>query len=372
MSRTTGYVWHAQYGWHDTGTHAGVVPAGGNIEPYRNFESPESKVRMASLVEVSGLLDRLQRVAPRHATVEELLRVHTPDHVRRIMELSAAGGGDAGDGFSPFGRGGFDIATLAAGGTMAAVDAVLERRADNAYALVRPPGHHARPETGKGYCLFHNVAVAIEHARATHGIERVAIVDYDVHHGNGAQFIYDADPDVLTVSLHQDRLFPQDSGMVTEVGTGAGSGTNINVPLPAGSGNGAYLHAIDEVAVPAVERFQPELLMVSSGFDACAYDPLGRMTVTARGYRDITTRLVELAEKVCDGRLVMSHEGGYSPVYVPFCGLAVIEELCGERTGVEDPYDVLVGSLPSHELTAEQRDVVAQSAQLARALQLTA
>ncbi len=370
MSRTTGYVWHAQYGWHDTGTHAGVVPAGGAVEPYRNFESPESKVRMASLIEVSGLLDRLYRVAPRHATIDDLLRVHTSEHVHRVMEASEAGGGDSGDGFSPFGRGGFDIARLAAGGTMAAVDAVLEGRADNAYALVRPPGHHARPETGMGYCMFHNVAVAIEHARATHGVERIAIVDYDVHHGNGAQAIYDTDPNVLAISLHQDRLFGKQSGLVSEVGHGAGEGTNINVPLPAGSGNGAYLHAIDEVVVPAVEGFRPDLIMVSSGFDASAYDPLGRMCVTADGFRAVTGRLVELAERICDGRLVMSHEGGYSEVYVPFCGLAVLEELCGERTGVEDPYKSMA-ELPAQELTPVQRDVVAQSADLARALHLT-
>lgn len=370
MTHVTGYVWHSQYGWHDTGTHAGVVPAGGWVEPYRNFESPESKVRMASLIEVSGLLDQLYRVSPRQATIEDLCRVHTREYVDRIVKASATTGGDAGDGYSPFGRGAFDIATLAAGGTMAAMDSVLMGETDNAYALVRPPGHHARRETGMGYCLFNNVAVAIEHARAVHQIERVAIVDYDVHHGNGAQSIYENDPNILTISLHQDRLFPQNSGMVNEVGLGAARGTNINVPLPAGSGNGAYLHAVDGVVVPAIERFRPQLIMVSSGFDAGAYDPLGRMTVTAACYREIAARLVATADAICQGRLVMSHEGGYSPVYVPFCGLAVLEELSGYRTTVTDPFDALIGSLPSHELTGQQRDVVVQSAALAHALQL--
>ncbi|SDQ24074.1 class II histone deacetylase [Leucobacter chromiiresistens] len=372
MERRTGYVWHERYAWHDTGTHAGIYPSGGFVQPYRNFESPESKARLAGLVEVSGLLDSLVRIPAREVSAEDLLRVHTAEHVERIREQSEHAGGDAGDGFSPFGRGGYDLARLAAGGTLAAAEAVLDGVVDNAYALVRPPGHHAEPDQGRGYCLFANIPVAIEALRAAGRVRRVAIFDYDVHHGNGAQKIYWDDPDVLTISVHQDRLFPVDSGLVDEQGAGAGAGTNINVPLPAGSGDGAYWSTVDEVARPAITAFAPDLILVSSGFDPSALDPLGRMSVTSEGFRGIAERLLDIADEACDGRIVFSHEGGYSAVHVPFCGVAVLEALSGVRTGVEDPFALSIGDSPTRELTDWQTDVIDRSAELARALGLVA
>ena len=366
-SRRTGYVWHERYAWHDTGTHIGVFPAGGFNQPHMTFESAESKSRMAGLVEVSGMIDELIRVKPRLASREDLLRVHDAAHVDRIERESADRGGDGGDGFTPFGQGSYDIARLAAGGTMAAAEAVLTGAADNAYALVRPPGHHARRDMGMGYCLFSNVCVAIEYVRATFGVQRVAIVDYDVHHGNGAESIYADDADVLTISLHQDRLFPQDTGSVTETGA---QGTNINVPLPAGSGNGAYRAAIERVAVPAVTAFRPDIIFVSSGFDPSPVDPLGCMTVTSGGFKDMAAILVGLAEDVCGGKIVFSHEGGYSPVHVPFCGLAVLEALSGHETGVEDPFGQSFDASPAHVLQPWQDAVIAQGALIADALRL--
>lgn len=368
--RRTGYVWHEQYAWHDTGTYAGLVPAGGTTQPHQNFESPESKTRFAGLVEVSGLIDDLVKIPARSATEEDVLRVHTAEHHDNIKSQSAAGGGDAGDGWSPFGRGSYEIALLAAGGTIAAVDAVLTGEVDNAYALVRPPGHHAVRETGMGYCLFGNIAIAIEWARKHHGVQRIAVVDYDVHHGNGTQSIFFDDPDVLTVSIHQDRLFPQDSGMLSERGSGDAVGANINVPLAAGAGNEAYLNAVDRVVSPAVRAFKPEIIIVASGFDASAADPLGRMSVTASGFKALAARLVSLADEVCGGKLVMSHEGGYSPVYVPFCGLAVLEALSGRETGVVDPFAISFENSPTHPLTPWQDEVIAQAAALAEELQL--
>ncbi|WGW11492.1 class II histone deacetylase [Saxibacter everestensis] len=368
--KRTGYVWHERFAWHDTGTHAGLLPSGGMIQPYQNFENPESKSRFNGLVAVSGLIDSLVRLSPRPATEAELRRIHTADYVARIKRDSSAGGGDGGDGFTPFGPGSYDIALLAAGGAITAVDAVLSGEADNAYALVRPPGHHARPETGMGYCLFSNVTIAIEHARVVHNIERVAIVDYDVHHGNGAQAIYWDDPNVLTISLHQDSLFPQDTGTIEEQGSASARGTCINVPLPAGCGNEAYTEAIRRIAGPAITAFKPDLIMVSSGFDAGAADPLGRMAVTASAYRDMAQQLVELADDACDGRLVFSHEGGYSPVYVPFCGLAVLEALSGVDTGVGDPFAVSFENSPAHALKPWQDEVISAAEELALALQL--
>ncbi len=366
--RSTGYVWHEQYAWHDTGTHAGIVPSGGFVQPYQNFESPESKARLASLVEVSGLLKNLTRLDAQPVSEEDLLRVHTPGHVERIRKQSGAAGGDGGDGYTPFGRGAYELAALAAGGTLVAAEAVLAGRVDNAYALVRPPGHHAEPDSGRGYCLFANVPVTIENLRARGLVDRVAIFDYDVHHGNGAQKIYWDDPNTLTISVHQDRLFPTEGGLTSETGSESGGGTNINVPLPAGSGDGAYLDVVDRVAVPAITLFRPDLILVSSGFDPAALDPLGAMSVTSAGFRGIAERLLDLASDVCHGKIVFSHEGGYSPVHVPYCGLAVLEALSGVRTQVEDPFTASFEKSPTRELQPWQAEVIEEAAVLARAL----
>lgn len=370
MTRRTGYVWHEQYAWHDTGANAGAFPSGGFTQPHEPYESAQSKSRMAGLIEVSGLLGQLVRVAARQVSDEDLLRVHTPGHVERIRAQSEANGGDGGDGITPFGRGSYEIARLAAGGTLAAAEAVLSGEVDNAYALVRPPGHHAEPDQGRGFCIFANVPIAIEKLRADGQVTRVAVVDYDVHHGNGAQKIYWDDPDILTISIHQDRLFPVDSGMLDERGGATAKGTNINVPLHAGAGDGAYWEAIERVVGPAVAAFQPDLIMVSSGFDPSAFDPLGRMSVTSNGFRGIAERLLAVADEACDGRIVFSHEGGYSPVHVPFCGLAVLEALSGIRTEVSDPFEASVSASPTKELTLWQEETIERAAELARALGL--
>ena len=358
---STGYVWHERYGWHDTGTAAGFMPAGGYVQPYEHFESPDTKRRLAALVEVSGLVDDLTRIAPRQATEEEILRVHTRDYLDRIKRDSAdPHGGDCGDGTSPFGPGSYEIACLAAGGTMAAAEAVASGRVRNAYALVRPPGHHAIPSTGMGFCIFANISIAIRHLRATFGVDKVAVVDWDVHHGNGTEGIFYEDPATLTISIHQDRLFPPESGYVEHRGRGPGEGYALNVPLPPGSGNGAYLEAFDRVVIPALRRFRPELIFVASGFDSASGDPLGRMMLTSSGYRAMTALLVEAAGELCGGRIVMSHEGGYSPVYVPFCGLAVIEALSGVRAPVADPFDAVWSAVGAQDLQPWQEEVIAR------------
>jgi acetoin utilization deacetylase AcuC-like enzyme len=368
--RTTGYVWHERYSWHDTGTFAGIIPPGSTVQPFHNFESPDSKARMNSLIEVSNLIDHLVKVPARFATDEDILRIHTPRHLEFIKNQSELIVGDAGDGWSPFGHKGIEIARLAAGGTIAATDAVLSGTVTNAYALVRPPGHHAERDLGMGYCIFANIPIAIEWARENHGIERVAVVDFDIHHGNGTQSIFSDDPNVLTISLHQDRLFPQDTGAVTDNGNRGAEGTVLNIPLPAGTGNGAYAAAFERLVLPALRSFKPDVIFVASGFDASAVDPLGRMTLTASAYRNMTALLVKIADELCRGRLVMSHEGGYSPVYVPYCGLAVLEELCDFRTGIPDPFEYSFGNSPAHALTNAQDDVLRQAEAIARQMQL--
>ncbi|NUS74035.1 MAG: class II histone deacetylase [Corynebacteriales bacterium] len=357
---STGYIYHEIFGWHDTGTVAGLAPASvsAGLQPYMHFENAETKRRIHELVVVSGLIDHLHRLAPRPATEDEILRVHDLAHVRRLKEESTwPKGGDAGDGFSPFGNGSFEIALLAAGAVITAVDNVCSGTINNAYALVRPPGHHAIRESGMGFCMFSNLAIAAKYAQAELGVERIAVVDWDVHHGNGTQQVFYEDPNVLTISLHQDNVFPPNSGAVSERGEGAGFGYALNIPLPAGAGDGGYLYAMDQIIVPALERFRPELILVASGFDANAMDPLARQMVTSAGYRDLTTRLMAAASQLCGGKIAMSHEGGYSPVYVPFCGLAVLETLSGSPAFV-DPYLPVVSGFAGQDLQPSQQDLV--------------
>lgn len=358
---TTGYVWNELYGWHDTGTNAGLLPGDSTMmQPYFHFESPESKQRFASLVEVSGLSKHLTRIDAVSATDEDILRCHTPEYLEHLKQQSdQPRGGDAGDPTTVFGHKGLDIARLAAGGAIAAVEAVLDGRVQNAYALVRPPGHHARPETGMGFCMLGNASIAIAKARAANPDLRVVTMDWDVHHGNGTQAIFWEDPSVLTISIHQDSLFPPNSGTLEERGGGAGEGFAMNIPLPAGTGNGGYMHALTEAVVPAIRRFKPDLIVIPSGFDASCFDPLGRMAVTAAGFRAMTRVMMDLADEVCGGKLVMTHEGGYSPTYVPICGVTVLSEMSGVPVDVIHPLYASFDEKPENILNDAQRDAVA-------------
>jgi acetoin utilization deacetylase AcuC-like enzyme len=287
--------------------------------------------------------------------------VHAPEYVERIRSSSAADGGDAGDGGSPFGPGSYEIALLAAGGVIAAVDAVLDETVANAYALVRPPGHHAVRDAGMGFCLFGNCAIAACHARER-GVSRLAIVDWDVHHGNGTQAAFYDDPSVLTISVHQDNCFPPGSGSIEENGVGEGLGANVNIPLPAGSGSPAYVEAFERVVVPALDAFRPELVLVASGLDANGMDPLARQLVSSEGYRQLAALVRDAAERHAGGRLVAAHEGGYSQAVVPFCGLAIVEALSGVRTGVADPFVDLIEGQAGAEVPAHQRDAIDRAA----------
>jgi acetoin utilization deacetylase AcuC-like enzyme len=353
-SMSTGYVWHERYAWHDAG-RASLDPM---VEAYPALDRPETKRRLHSLVEVSGLAQKLVRIPARPASEAELLRVHTAAYVKRIRDLSAAGGGHAGEPTAQFGPDGYDVACLAAGGCLEALRAVLEARVTNAYALVRPCGHHATADYGRGFTIFANIAIAAQAAKAEWGVDRIAVVDWDVHHGNGTQEIFYADPSVLTISLHQDGLYPPDSGAVEEVGEGAGKGYNINLPLPPGSGHGAYLAAMERVVGPALHAFRPQLIFIACGLDAGADDPLGRMLCHSETYREMTRILKTAAAELCDGRLIACHEGGYSPTYAPYCGLAVIATMADTRTGVEDPRLARYAKLGGQELLPHQRDLI--------------
>ena len=353
--------------WHDTGTGAWVIPAGLTVQPLGHLENAEGKRRIRNLLEVSGLIEHLVLLKPRAATEDEILRLHTREYVDRIKRESANLGGDAGD-LTPFGPGSYEIALLAVGGCITAVDAVLDGTVDNVYALVRPPGHHAERDTGRGFCIFANVALAALHAREVRGMSRIAIVDWDVHHGNGTEHAFYDDPSVLTISIHQDNNYPPQSGAITDTGSGSGEGFNINVPLPAGSGVGAYVETFERVVAPALRSFRPELIFVASGLDASAMDPLASMMMTSDGYRKLTQVMLGVAREVCDGRLVVCHEGGYSPAYVPYCGLAIVEELSGRRTDVADPLLGLLASFGGQDLQPHQDAVIREAMKLAAAV----
>jgi len=364
MADTTGWVWHERYAWHDARGLMDSAPPEALFEPEPSLESGVTKRRFRNLVDASGLLGRLVAIDPRPAGDEVLAWIHDPAYIEDVRARSAADGGDAGT-WTPFGRGTYDVAALAAGGCIAAADAVADGRVRNAYALVRPPGHHAGPAGGSGYCVFSNVALTALHLQRERGVGRVAIVDWDVHHGNGTQATFWTDPSVLAISLHQDGLFPVGSGRREETGAGEGEGATINVPLPAGSGRAAYLDAFDRVVRPALDRFAPEFVLVASGLDASMCDPLGRMNLTSECFGVLTDRVLDAAGELCDGRLVLCHEGGYSSAYVPYCGLAIVERLAGVATGVADPYlddDRTVAALP---LRADESAAVDAAARIA-------
>jgi acetoin utilization deacetylase AcuC-like enzyme len=314
----------------------GFLGAGGWLEPEDTSPGASVRSRLGRLVAASGLERRLMSVTPREATDGELLAAHASDHVERVRAAGRGRGGEVGSHIW-VGPGEHSRAALAAGACVVAVETVLAGRARNAYALVGPPGHHATRASAGGFCVYANVAIAVRRALEL-GAERVLVVDWDAHHGNGTQEAFWDSADVLTLSIHQWKPFAPGSGDVDALGGDGATGSNLNVPLPPGSGPGAYLEAFERVVGPAARRHEPDLIVVACGLDASTMDPLARMMLHSDAFRELTRRTRELAEELCEGRLVMCHEGGYSTAYAPFCGLAIVEELSGVRTAVEDPF----------------------------------
>ncbi len=338
----TGFFWDEHCFWHAGGNYAFVVPIGGLVQPLAAGglpESPETKRRLKNLMDVTGLTAELAAQSAPAASREMLERVHPPSYLDAFKAMSDAGGGELGE-HTPFAQGGYEIAAISAGLAVGAVDAVASGALENAYSLSRPPGHHCKAETPMGFCLLANIAIAIEAARAKGVVKRVAVVDWDVHHGNGTESIFYDRDDVLTISLHQEGNYPPTTGALTDRGTGAGVGYNINLPMYAGSGHTAYLHAMDRVVIPALEAFKPDMIIVACGFDAAVVDPLARMQAMAETFGAMTQKIKDTAKRLCDGKLVLVHEGGYSEVYVPFCGHAAIAALSGSSIEAPDPMAV--------------------------------
>lgn len=352
---TTGFCFDERTLWHSTGEAALFLRPGGWIQPPAGggaAEHPETKRRFKNLMDVSGLSRSLAVESASPASDDAIRRIHSANYISDFKRLSAADGGILGEE-SPFGPGGYDIAALSAGLAIHAMDRVLSGTWRNAYSLSRPPGHHCMPNHSMGFCLLANIPVAIEEMKARHGLGKVAVVDWDVHHGNGTQTIFWNRPDVLTISLHQNNCYPLQSGSVAERGEGTGEGANINIPLLPGGGHASYLTALDRIVLPALDRFRPDLIVVASGLDANGLDPLARMLAHSATFRAMTARLMEAAESLCGGRLVLVHEGGYSEVMVPFCGHAIMETLSGTTTAVVDPLlDFLIAQQPPPEFDA--------------------
>lgn len=339
MTGITGFYSDEWTFWHSVGLQALFLPIGGFVQPpsgVAGADTPDSKRRLWSLLRTSGLMDKLKLAGAAAIDDTDLCRVHTQRYIEEFRQVSKAGGGDIGD-FAPFSAGGFDIACISAGLAKAAMSDVMAGRVNRAYALCRPAGHHCLSDRSMGFCVLANIPIAVEAARAEHGLGKVAILDWDVHHGNGTQSIYYDRGDTLTISIHQENCFPPGYSGVDDRGSGEGAGANINISLPPGSGDAAYRAAIDQIVLPALDRFQPDLIVVASGLDAGAADPMARMLATSETFRAMTQKMVEAADRLCGGRLVVVHEGGYSEASVPFLGLAIIEALSGERTEVVDP-----------------------------------
>lgn len=308
-----GIVYDPIYLEHDTGHHV---------------ESVSRLVEVMTLLEKSGLTKQLLLLSPRDASVEDLLLVHSMDHISRVESMSRAGGGwlDADTVMSPAS---YKVALYAAGGALKGVEAVLNGEVDSAFALVRPPGHHATRWRAMGFCLFNNIAIAARYALNHHNLNRILIVDFDVHHGNGTQDIFYDDPHVLYLSTHEYPFYPGTGG-VEETGEGEGKGTTVNIPLSAGCGDEEYLRVFQEILVPVARRFQPQLIMVSAGYDPHWADQIALMEVTVIGFARMAEILQHLAQELCQGRLLFALEGGYNTKALAWAVKATLEVLLGK------------------------------------------
>jgi acetoin utilization deacetylase AcuC-like enzyme len=293
----TGFIYHPAYLEHDMG-------AG----------HPESPSRLRAIVEQlrqSGTASHLTSIVPRKAEDEWVTQVHTSQYVAALNRHAPTSGRVSLDPDTAMSPGSLAAAYLAAGGVLAGVDAIMTKQVDHVFCAVRPPGHHAEANRAMGFCLFNNVAVAARYIQKKYGLERVLIVDWDVHHGNGTQHTFEDDPSVLFFSTHQYPYYPG-TGRATEQGRGAGEGFTINVPMEAGEGDDEYRAVFHRALVPAADRFRPEFVLISAGFDAHKDDPLAGMGLTEEGYADLTRIVTGIATRYAQGRILSSLEGGYN------------------------------------------------------------
>jgi acetoin utilization deacetylase AcuC-like enzyme len=274
-----------------------------------HVESAERLRAVHARLDGEGVSGRMKRLAPEPVSDAQIRRIHTGEYLDLLKWSETQRGVQFGPDTYVL-PGSFGVARLSCGGAVRGVEAVLSGEADNALVCTRPPGHHATPDMGMGFCLLANVAIAVRHAQASYGLRRVLIVDYDVHHGNGTQEAFYADPDVLFISTHQYPWYPG-TGAVDDIGEGAGRGATINIPVSAGVGDVGYAAAFERVVWPAARRFRPELIVVSAGFDAHWADPLSETRLSLTGYDHLTRELIGMAATLCGGKIVFVLEGGY-------------------------------------------------------------
>jgi len=292
----TGFVYHPQYLEHDMG-------AG-------HPESPERVRAIVARLQESGVFDRLVHIQPLPAADEWITYIHAASYLETLKRRAPTHGRVSLDPDTSMSPGSLSAAYLAAGGLLTAADAIVSGSIDHAFCAVRPPGHHAEHDRAMGFCLFNNVAIAARYLQRKHGIARVLIVDWDVHHGNGTQHAFYDDPSVLFFSTHQYPHYPG-TGRPSEEGEGAGKGTTINVPMTAGEGDDVYRRLFEKVLIPAADNFKPDFVVLSAGFDAHRNDPLASMGLTEDGYAELTRLVVQIAQRHCNGRVLSSLEGGY-------------------------------------------------------------
>ena len=297
----TGFVYHPDYLNHEMGAH-----------------HPESPARLRAIVgrlESTGLMSQMVRIQPVQPDdqwiASWITKVHTPAYLKELRKLSPKEGQISLDPDTSMSPGSLQAACLAVSGSLTAADAMMQGRVQNAFCAVRPPGHHAESTHAMGFCLFNNVAITARYLQQHHGLERVAIVDWDVHHGNGTQHTFYEDPSVFFFSTHQYPYYPG-TGKADETGAGRGTGYTKNVPLPAGTGDKEYLQIFNAVLRPALKGYRPEAILVSAGFDAHRDDPLAGMNLTTEGYVALTRVVKEMAAEFCQGRILSCLEGGYN------------------------------------------------------------
>ncbi len=312
--------------------HAGVGYVYDDVslshETGRHLESPERLRTIMGALEDLVETNRLVRIPPRRAALTEVAWAHAHGYICQVRDHSARA--EPLDPDTPVSRSSYGAALWAAGGAMAGVDAVLTGEVRRVFVLARPPGHHATASRAMGFCLFNNIAIAAHRALNVYGCERIFILDWDAHHGNGTQSIFWHDPRVYVCSLHESPGFPGTGGR-DEIGGGAGRGTTLNVPLPAGSRNDDYLGVLRREVQPRLHRFRPDLILVSAGQDAHAADPLANMRLDEQGFADMTRWIMEMAEEVCTGKLAFILEGGYDPVALARSVRAIFEVMLGDR-----------------------------------------
>ena len=300
---------------------------------------PENRRRLEGalrLLTQTGLLDQLQAVPCTPLRDERLLRVHPRQHVERIEALAGRGGGYL-DPDTYVNPGSAHAARLAAGGLVNLTLAVLAGQASNGFALIRPPGHHASADAGMGFCLYSNVALAARTAQVELGLPRILIVDFDVHHGNGTESIFYDDPRVLFFSTHQYPYYPG-TGALLDTGRGAGLGATVNVPLPPEVGDQGYAAIFAQVLWPLARRFQPQLILVSAGYDAHWDDPLAGMALSLSGYAHLTRELLRMADELCAGKIVFALEGGYNLDVLAYGVRNTLALLHDHQAAIQDPF----------------------------------